>query len=159
MLPFFGVINMTITSGTTIYRAYNNGDIQMIAFVTFVFFGTFLFNYLIRLYNMLPPHDRSYDKLKLKIGIWVLVSSIMFGFACEFSTFLSFFESLAFFGLVISGNTFLFYVYFIWEVDKSGRACSIASGGKSEKALDSWCKGGNGDENEYTPLLEGVDSV
>ncbi|KAL2330031.1 hypothetical protein Fmac_017612 [Flemingia macrophylla] len=172
ILPFFGVINMTITSVTTIYRAYNNGDFQMIAFVTFVFIGTFLLDSWIRLYNM-PPHDdhhhhhhhhhhhrSSAEKLKLKIGIWVLVSSIMFGFAYEFSTFLSFFESLAFFGVVTSGNIFLFYVYFIWElVDQSGTTCSITSGGESQKALASWHNGGKGDGKEYRLLLEGVDNV
>ncbi|KAK7295323.1 hypothetical protein RJT34_18229 [Clitoria ternatea] len=113
-------------SGITIYCACNNGDIQMVAFVIFVFFGTFLLHYWFRLYHMLPPCDRSWEKLKLKIGIWVLISSIMFGFACEFSAFVSFIESLTFFGVVNCCNTSLFYVYFIWEGDKSGRSCLLA---------------------------------
>ncbi|KAG4925779.1 hypothetical protein GLYMA_18G255500v4 [Glycine max] len=159
VLPYFGVINMIITSGTTIYRAYNNGDIQMIAFVTFMFFGTFLLDYWIRLYNKMPPHDQSYEKLKLKIRIWVLVSSIMFGFACEFSTFMGFYGSITFFGVVISGNTFLFYVYFIWEGDMSGKTCSITSAGKSKETLGSSYNGENGDENEYMALTKGVDNV
>ncbi|MDV3154299.1 MAG: hypothetical protein Q8759_02255 [Pigeon pea little leaf phytoplasma] len=159
VLPYFGVINMIITSGTTIYRAYQNGDIQMIAFVTFVFFGTFLLDYWIYLYNKLPPNDGYYAKLKLKIGIWVLLSSIMFGFACEISTFMGLFGSLTFFGVVISGNTFLFYVYFIWEGDKSEKTCFIMSGEKSKEVLGSLYNGGNGDEKEYMPFTKGVDNV
>ncbi|KAK7340493.1 hypothetical protein VNO77_21198 [Canavalia gladiata] len=146
VLPFFGVINMTIASGTTIYRAYKNDDFQMIAFVIFVYFGTFFLDHWFHLYHMLPPSDQSSEKLKLKIGIWVLLSTIMFGFACEFSTFASFFESLTFFGVVISGNTLLFYVYFIWEGDKSGRSFSIKSGGKSR-------------DDEFRALTEGVNNV
>lgn len=44
----------------------------------------------------------------------------MLGFAFEFSTFMGFLESVFFFGLVISGNSYLFYVYFIWDSEKSG---------------------------------------
>uniref|UniRef100_A0A0R0GUC7 Uncharacterized protein n=1 Tax=Glycine max TaxID=3847 RepID=A0A0R0GUC7_SOYBN len=94
-----------------------------------VYFGSFLLDYCFRLYHSLPKSSSSNShniKRNVKIIIWVLISTIMLGFACEFSTFMSFLESSFFFGLVISGNIFLFYVYFIWEGDKSATtsACS-----------------------------------
>ncbi|TKY50299.1 hypothetical protein E2542_SST27757 [Spatholobus suberectus] len=52
----------------------------MIAFVAFVYFGSFLLDYCFRLYHALPPSPR---RRNVKIGIWTLISGIMFGFACE----------------------------------------------------------------------------
>ncbi|RDX88843.1 hypothetical protein CR513_29501, partial [Mucuna pruriens] len=114
VLPLFGFINMTISSVVTIYRAHANHDTPMIVFVAFVYFGSFFLDYCFRLYHALPKSS-SRNRRNVKIIIWLLLSSIMFGFACEFSTFMSFVESLCFFGLVLAGNTFLFYVYFVWE--------------------------------------------
>jgi len=123
VLPFFGFMNMTISSVVTIYRARSHNDTGTIIFVAFVYFGSFFLDYCFRLYHSLPPSSPS--SRNVKIVIWVLISSIMLGFACEFSTFLSFLESSFFFGLVISGNSFLFYVYFIWEGEKrGGSACN-----------------------------------
>ncbi|KAK7316369.1 hypothetical protein VNO77_35365 [Canavalia gladiata] len=122
VLPFFGCINLTISSGVTIYRAYNNNDTPMVVFITFVYFGSFLLDYLFRLCQNLPP---SSNRRNVKIGIWVLLSVIMLGFACEFSTFMSLNESLCFFGVVIGGNTFLFYAFFIWEVGNNSAIASI----------------------------------
>lgn len=129
VLPIFGFINMTISSVVTIYRAHNNNDTPTVVFVGFVYFGSFLLDYCFRLYHSLPKSSSSNShniRRNVKIIIWVLISTIMLGFACEFSTFMSFLESSFFFGLVISGNIFLFYVYFIWEGDKSATtsACS-----------------------------------
>ncbi|XP_054800315.1 uncharacterized protein LOC129304618 [Prosopis cineraria] len=59
VLPIFGVINMTISCATTIYRAYINGDIPMIVFIVYVFFGTFLVDYWFRLYSTLSPSEHS----------------------------------------------------------------------------------------------------
>ncbi|XP_014510026.1 uncharacterized protein LOC106769073 [Vigna radiata var. radiata] len=118
VLPFFGFINMTISSMVTIYSAHRNNDTPTIVFVAFVYFGSFFLDYCFRLYHSLPPSSPSSHNIK--VVIWVLISSIMLGFAFEFSTFMGFLESVFFFGLVISGNSYLFYVYFIWDSEKSG---------------------------------------
>ncbi|TKY50354.1 hypothetical protein E2542_SST27815 [Spatholobus suberectus] len=148
VLPFFGFVNMTISSVVTVYRAHGSHDTPMIAFVAFVYFGSFLLDYCFRLYHALPPSPR---RRNVKIGIWALISGIMFGFACEFSTFMSLVESLSFFGLVLCGNTFLFYVYFIWEGDKS--ASSTACSTPHHDDDDACCN--------YKPLTEAkiVDGV
>lgn len=142
VLHLFGFMNMTISSVVTIYNAHSNNDTATIVFVAFVYLGSFFLDYCFRLYHSLPPSSPSSHNIK--IVIWVLISSIMLGFACKFSTFLSFLESMFFFCLVISGNSFLFYVYFIWESEKSGGSA---------------CK--NDDRCECKPLTEAkvVDEV
>lgn len=148
VLPAFGLINLTISSATTIYRAFNKGDTPMIVFTTLVFLGTFLLDYWFRLYRKLPPSEKSSKHHSLKIGIWVLLSAIMFGFAYEFSTFMSLAASLSFFGVVICGNALLFYVYFIWDGE-----------GKSRQSRDSCCVSENVEEEENKQFLETLDKV
>ncbi|KAJ1386895.1 hypothetical protein SESBI_40442 [Sesbania bispinosa] len=152
VLPFFGFINMTFSCGITIYRAYNHNDTPMIVFITFVYFGSFLLDYWSRLYHKLPPSQLSSKRRNLKIGMWVLLSTIMLGFACEFSTFLRLTQSICFFGVVIAGNAFLFYVYFIWDGNKSSSACSTHVSRYND---------GNAEHKEYKLITEdkGVDNV
>ena len=156
VLPFFGVINMIISCGWTSYKAYNNGDFVMVMFVTFVFFATFSLDYCFRQIRNIPPSEESPRKHRLKVAIWVLLSTIMFGFACEFSTFMSLTESIIFFGIVIVGNTLLFYVYFIWDEKKSSSDCLNDS---EKKIKDSSFTSEKGNEEEHRPLMETVDNV
>ncbi|KAK7266309.1 hypothetical protein RIF29_18952 [Crotalaria pallida] len=153
VLPYYAYINLTISSGTTIYRAYNNNDIQMVVFIIFVFFGSFLLDYFFRVHYALPRWEKSAKKRNAKIGIWVLLSTIMLGFAFEFSSLKYLTESLCLFGVVIGGNALLFYVYFIREGNKSGRPCSVED--------SCCCNIGDEDENEYKLLIEaeGEDKV
>ncbi|XP_028780479.1 uncharacterized protein LOC114736776 [Neltuma alba] len=144
VLPVFGLLNMIISCSTTIYRAYINGDIPMVVFIVFVFFGTFLLEYWFRLYNKLSPTENSSQRHYIKIGIWLLISSIMFGFAYEVSTFMSLAASVSFFLVVLCGNSLLFYVYFIWDGE-----------GKSTPAN----KAAKAEEQEKKPFLESVDKV
>ncbi|XP_061355691.1 uncharacterized protein LOC133300194 [Gastrolobium bilobum] len=146
MQPFLCIISMTISSVITIYRAYNNKDILMILFITYVYIGSFLFDYWSRLYHKLPPSEQSSKRRNVKIGMWVLFSSTMLGFACEFSTFMNFTESLCIFLVVIVGNVLLFYVYFVWKGNKSASACSTHR---------SCYNNGNAvQEEEYKPLTD-----
>jgi len=152
MLPFLCSLNLTISCGTTIYRAYNKNDIPMIMFVIFVYFGSILLDYWSNLYHKLSLPDQYSSKGRnIKIRTWVLLSSIMLGFACEFSTFMSFNESLCIFGIMILGNSLVFYVYFVWEGCKSScsKDCSIHY---------SCCIGKNAQYNEYESSL-GVKSL
>ncbi|KAI4347629.1 hypothetical protein L6164_008424 [Bauhinia variegata] len=158
VLPLFGFINITISSSTTIYRASSNGDIPMVVFITFVYFGSLLLEYWFRLYHQLPPHEKSARKQKLKIGIWVLLSSIMFGFACQFSTFMSPFQSLAFFAVVIGGNCLLFYVYFIWNGDDQ-KSCGIGSNSSIKGKKRGTSKSGKVEEEENRALNQNLDNV
>jgi hypothetical protein len=84
-----------------------------------------------------------------------LLSSIMLGFACEFSTFMSFNESLCIFGIMILGNSLVFYVYFIWEGCKSccSKGCSIHYSYCIDKNVQY--------KDQYEPLLgvKGLDIV
>ena len=143
VLPLFGFINMTITSVITIYRAYNNNDIPMVVFIIFVYLGSFLLDYWSRLFQKLPP--QSPKKRNVQIGIWALMSTIMLGFAWQFSKVMSLIESLCIYGVVIVGNAFLFYVEFIRKCDKSCGACN----------------NGIAAQKEYKPLTEAkvVDNV
>ncbi|KAI4351591.1 hypothetical protein L6164_005937 [Bauhinia variegata] len=136
LLPLFGSLNITITSGTAIFRAHSNGDIPMLIFITFLYFGTILLRYWFRLYHSLPRREKWARKHKLKTGIWVLLCSIMFGFACEFSTFMSPVESLSFFAVVSGGNSVLFYVSFIWNVSEP-RTCdgAVCSGSQHQVSI------------------------
>jgi hypothetical protein len=156
MLPFFCSLNMTISCGTTLYRAYNKNDITMIMFIIFVYFGSILLDYWSKLYKKLSLPDQYSSKgRKIKFATWVLLSSIMLGFACEFSTFMSFNESLCIFGIIILGNSLVFYVYFIWEGCKSccSKGCSVHY---------SYCIDKNAQyKDQYEPLLgvKGLDIV
>lgn len=123
VLPFFCFINMTMSCGTTIYRAYNHNDTPMIVFITIVYFGSFLLDYWSRLYQKLSPLQAS-KRRNLKIGTWVLLSGILLGFAAEFSTFMSLIGSICMFGIVIAINALVFYAYFILECDKCSSVCS-----------------------------------
>lgn len=155
VLPFFCSLNMTISCGTIIYRAYNKNDISMILFIIFVYFGSILLDYWSKLYTKLSLPDQYSSKGRnIKIGTWVLLSSIMLGFACEFSTFMSLIESLCIFGVVILGDAFVFYVYFIWEGCKS--CCSSGC-----STYYSCCIHKNSQYKEYELLIEvkGLDSV
>lgn len=145
VLPVFGLINMIISSSTAIYRAYNKGDTAMIMFTSLVFVGTFLLDYCFRLYRELSPSEKSWERHMLKTGIWTLISAIMLGFAYEFSRFMSVVASVSLFGVVLSGNAFLFYLYFIWDGE-----------GKNRHTQDSFCVGG---EEENKQFLLTVDKV
>ncbi|KAI4316778.1 hypothetical protein L6164_024723 [Bauhinia variegata] len=124
-VPLFGFLNITITSATAIYRTHSNGDIPMVTFITFIYFCTILLHYWFRLYHSVSRHEKW---ARLKTGIWVLLCSIMFGFACQFSIFMSPLESVSFFAVVIAGNSVLFYVSFIWNGSErrtsDGAVCS-----------------------------------
>lgn len=127
VLSFFCYLNQTLSCGITIYRAYNNNDTTMIVFVTIVYIGSFLLDYWTKLYKKLQQQQSQQSSSKgrnIKIATWVLLSSIMLGFAFEFSTFMSFIQSSCFFVLIIAFNALVFYVYFIWEDPKgSTSAC------------------------------------
>jgi hypothetical protein len=115
LLPWFAYLNLTISSVSAIYRAYIHKDIPKIAFIVFVYFAYFLLDHCFTAINKLPPSDTSSKKKKLQFTIWILSTAIMFGFACEFVTFLNLPASLSIFGIAIATSLCLFYVYFIHD--------------------------------------------
>ncbi|XP_027359369.1 uncharacterized protein LOC113868017 [Abrus precatorius] len=106
-LPF---ISMTITSGAIFQRACTNNDLPMAVFIAFIFFVSVSVDYYCFGFNHnLIPNSKT--RRFIKMVIWVLLSVVMLGFGCAFSTFMDVAESLCFFGVVIGGNAFLFYAY------------------------------------------------
>ena len=121
LLPYFAYLNLTISSMSTIYRAYIHNDLPMIIFIVFVYFAYFLLDHCFTVFNKLPPNDNSQKKEFLKFTICVLSTSILFGFACQFATFLSLAASLSIFLVVIASSFCLFYVYFVYDDPKMFR--------------------------------------
>ena len=151
VLPFFGFINMTISCGAIIYRACIKGDIPMVTFVTFVYFATFVLDYWVVLYHKFPK------KLHLKVGIWVLESAIMLGFGFAFSKFMSLGASLFFFGIVIVGNTLLFYAYFVWDGDKNRGVCS--SNEEKKRKTRNYCRHRKASLKKYRHIALALENV
>ncbi|KAM4125072.1 hypothetical protein ACB094_01G280800 [Castanea mollissima] len=122
LLPYFAYLNLTISSMSTIYRAYIHNDLTMIIFIVFVYFAYFMLDHCFTAFNKLPPNDNSQKKEFLKFTICVLSTSILFGFACQFATFLSLAASLSIFLVVIASSFCLFYVYFVYDDAKMFRS-------------------------------------
>ncbi|OAY24502.1 hypothetical protein MANES_17G020900v8 [Manihot esculenta] len=108
---------ITFNCITTIYRAYVNNDMPMVAFIVFVFLGYFVLDYCLANYRRLPESPM---KEFLKITIWALSSAIFFGFCYQFSTFTSLVAVVTMYGFAIVGSVFLFYFYFLHENDQKG---------------------------------------
>ncbi|KAL5080190.1 hypothetical protein RYX36_008611 [Vicia faba] len=155
MSPFLCSLNIAISFGTTLYRAYNQKDIPLIIFVVFVFFSSILLNYWSKLYDKLSGPDRSSSKGRnIKIGTWILLSIIMLGFAYEFSTFMSFYECVCICVFMILGNGFIYYLCFVWEGCKS-------CGSKSFSIHYSWCADKNVQYKDFGSFIgvKGLDFV
>lgn len=136
LLPCFGMINLIIGSSVQIYRAYTNGDIPIVDFVTFLCFITLLIYYCFEFNQEIDPRkDYSSNKNKLQIGIWILMSGVMVGFGFKFSklTNASASASLAFIGVVTGANLLILHLYMIWESDKSSMICVTASKRRSKR--------------------------
>lgn len=114
-MPCFAFFNLTISSVGTIYRAYTHNDIPMIAFIVFVYFAYFWLDHCFTEINKLPPSDTSSKKKHLQFTVWILSTAILFGFACEFATFLNLPASLSICGISIATSLCLFYAYFIHD--------------------------------------------
>ncbi|KAE8021634.1 hypothetical protein FH972_007508 [Carpinus fangiana] len=114
LLPSLAYFNLTISSVSGIYRGYIHNDIPMIALIVFVYFAYFWLDHCFTAIKKLPPSDyASPEKRRLQFTIWVLSTAIMFGFACEFATFLKLPGSLFFFAIAIVSSLCIFYTYFI----------------------------------------------
>jgi hypothetical protein len=122
LLPYFAYLNLTVSSMSTIYRAYIHNDMPMIVFIVYVYFAYFVLDHCFTAFNKLPPNENSQKKEFLKFTICVLSSSILFGFACQFATFLSLAASLSIFVVVIASSLCLFYVHFFCDDPKTFRA-------------------------------------
>ncbi|KAL5080189.1 hypothetical protein RYX36_008610 [Vicia faba] len=155
ILSFFCSLNTAISCGTTLYCAYNQNDIPMIIFVIFVYSSSFLLNHWSNLYHKLSRPDRVSSKGRnIKIGTWILLSIIMLGFACEFSTFMSFYECVCICVFMILGNGFIYYLCFVWEGCKS-------CGSKSFSIHYSWCTDKNAQYKDFGSFIgvKGLDFV
>ncbi|KAF5479214.1 hypothetical protein F2P56_000058, partial [Juglans regia] len=115
LIPQLASLNLTISCLGTMYRAYGNNDRPIMAFVIFVYFAYFWSGHCHTKLNKLPPSDNSFKKKFLQFNIWFFASAILFGFACEFGTFLGWAATLFLFGVAIAGSSLLFYVYFICD--------------------------------------------
>ncbi|KAC2234033.1 hypothetical protein FH972_027165 [Carpinus fangiana] len=113
--PCFAFLNLTISSVGTIYRAYTHNDIPMIAFIVFVYFAYFWLDHCFTAINKLPPSDNSSKKKRLQFTVWILSTAILFGFACEFATFLNLPATLSISGISLAISFCLFYSYFIHD--------------------------------------------
>ena len=159
ILPFFGIINMTISCGASIYRSYENGDISTIVFLIFIYCSTFLLYYLLGLYYKVSPFEKS-KKFRLKVAICVLLGAMMLGFAFNFSSFLGPGASLSFLGIVIIGNVLLFHVCFVWDAERS---CDVGSSFNERKwkkiHTTSYCRRGKNCLKKYRHFTVIVDNV
>ncbi|KAJ9135190.1 hypothetical protein P3X46_032399 [Hevea brasiliensis] len=129
---------LTLNSITTIYRAYINNDMPMVAFIIFVYLGYFILDYCVVIYNRLPSKEESPKKEFLKVTIWGLSSAIFFGFSYQFSTFMSLFVVVPMYGFAIVSSVFLFYFYFLRDNNHSGcnseilqSSCAVKNDNKS----------------------------
>ena len=158
ILPFFGIINMTISCGASIYRSYKNGDTSTVVFLIFIYFSTFLLYYLLGSYYKVSPFEKS-KKFRLKVGICVLLGAMMLGFAFKFSSFLGSGASLSFLGIVIIGNILLFHVCFVWDAERSRDVGSSFSERKWKKIHTSYCRRGKNCLKKYRHFTVIVDNV
>ncbi|KAB1227822.1 NADH dehydrogenase [ubiquinone] complex I, assembly factor 7 [Morella rubra] len=121
LVPHFTYLNLAISSACRIYGAYINNDKPMIAVMLFGYFAYFWLDYCFRVLNKLPQSDNSIKKKFLKLNIWAVSTAVMFGFACEFGTYVFLAATLAVFGVAIASSSCLFYFYFIADDQTSSR--------------------------------------
>ncbi|KAF9663642.1 hypothetical protein SADUNF_Sadunf17G0072600 [Salix dunnii] len=128
--------HLTFNTIGTIYSAYTNNDIPMVAFIVFVYFGYFIVDHCLVVFDRLPSDEESPRKVLLKVTIWSFTSAILFGFAYQFSTFMSPVVFLPMYGIAIASSAILFYVHFIYDAQ---RGCYYKAGGgaKSFEILSS----------------------
>ncbi|KAL6135680.1 hypothetical protein ACLB2K_067906 [Fragaria x ananassa] len=69
-LPSVVFINLTITTLTTMYRAYQHRDITLLAFLVFVYASYFILHNCVEVYSRLPKGEKSTKK--------ELLSSLLF---------------------------------------------------------------------------------
>ncbi|KAJ4833819.1 hypothetical protein Tsubulata_043969 [Turnera subulata] len=111
---------LTFNTISTIYRAYINDDMPMVALVVFVYVGYFLLHHCLEVYGGLPSHEESPRKEILKATIWGLSSTIVFGFVYELSTTMSVAVVLPIFSLAVMTSAFLFCFYFVYDKYRCG---------------------------------------
>uniref|UniRef100_A0A2P2P412 Uncharacterized protein n=1 Tax=Rhizophora mucronata TaxID=61149 RepID=A0A2P2P412_RHIMU len=114
---------LTFNTITTVYRAYISSDLSMVAFVVSAYAAYFCLDLCLTQLSRMSPHKASPRKTFLKIVIWGLSSALFFGFAYQFSTFLSRPLSAAMYAIAIAASAFLFYFYFVFD-DKCGSSSS-----------------------------------
>lgn len=95
-----------------IYRAYSISQYSFLSFVFFVYFSYFLANYLSSIYQ---SQKNSLEKKLLGLGIWFLISSIIFGFVYQFYPLFGFLAGLPIYAIAIASSGVLFYDYVICD--------------------------------------------
>ncbi|KAJ6290251.1 hypothetical protein OIU78_026051 [Salix suchowensis] len=133
--------HLTFNTIGTVYSAYTNNDIPMVAFIVFVYFGYFIVDHCLIVFNRLPSDEESPRKVLLRVTIWSLTSAILFGFAYQFSTFMSPVVVLTMYGIATASSAILFYVHFIYD---ARRGCYY----KSFEILSST---GSTDRDDFDP--------
>ncbi|CAK9162866.1 unnamed protein product [Ilex paraguariensis] len=114
-----------------ICRAYAHNDYYMVAFIVFVYLGSYLLDYCWSSFHRLPRHEKSLRKDLLKFAAWLLYSAIMFGFVYQFGQLFSRAAAMTLYVVSTLCSAVLFYVYMIYEEDdQNGRGSKRSNGEK-----------------------------
>lgn len=128
LIPFVMYFNLTVSGMSLVWSAYQHGDISMLRFVAFVYFGYFLSDYCLEEYRRLPQGDESLRKMLLKFALWALPSAILFGFAYQFGTFLDLIPTVLFYVLATVCSACFFYARIICDEVHSAKTKQLDGG-------------------------------
>ncbi|KAL6143415.1 hypothetical protein ACLB2K_054110 [Fragaria x ananassa] len=123
-LPSVVFLNLTITTLTTMYRAYQHRDITLLAFLVFVYASYFTLHNCVEVYSRLPKGEKSTKKELLRFTLWFLPTVVFFGFALEFGTFMPVTVVVLMYCLAIASSSLLFYAHYIQDDQKGYNTCA-----------------------------------
>ncbi|XAR51776.1 hypothetical protein NMG60_11006508 [Bertholletia excelsa] len=115
LLPAISYFCLASNSVGGIVRAYTHSDYPMIAFILFIYLSCMVLGWCLSEYQKLPPYKKSLKKTALKFAIWLIFTTTMFGFSCQFAPLFGPAAGFSFYAISGVGSALLFYLYMVFD--------------------------------------------